>query len=70
MQYQVDPTGQTLENDHNPLFWLFGPFKDAFLRLLNDLSRPGYLAESWETFSTTTVCNIKSIKQTILRKMA
>ena len=70
MQYQVDPKDQTPENDQNPLFWLSGPFKNAFLRLLNDLSKSGNIAESCETLSRITVCNIKSIKQTILQKMA
>ena len=36
MQYQVDPTDQTPENGQKPLFWLFGSFKNAFLRFLND----------------------------------
>ena len=70
MQYQVDPKDQTPENDQNTPFWLFGPFKNAFSWFLNDLSRSGNLAESCETLSTITVCNIKSIKQTTLQKMA
>ena len=35
MQYQVDPTDQTPENDQKPLFWLFGSFK----KRLPDFSR-------------------------------
>ena len=46
MQYQVDPTDQTPENGQKPLFWLFGSLKNAFLRLLNDPSPPGIVAES------------------------
>ena len=52
------------------LFWPLGSFKKAFLRILNDLSWPGNLAESWKTFSTITICSIKSIQQTELQKMA
>ena len=70
MQYQVDPTDQTPENDQNPLFWLFGPFKNAFLRLLNDRSRSGNVVQCWKSSSTITLCNIKSIQQTKLQKMA
>ena len=70
MQYQVDPTDQTQENGQKPLFWLFGSFKNAFLWLLNDPSRPGNLTESWKTFNTITICNIKSIQETKLQKMA
>ena len=70
MQYQVDPTDQTQENGQKPLFWLFGSSKNAFAWLLNNPSRPGDLAGSWKTFSTTTVCNIKSIQQTKPQKMA
>ena len=36
MQYKVDPMHQTQENGQKPLFWLFGSFKKAFLRFLND----------------------------------
>ena len=61
MQYQVDTRDQTPENGQKPLFWLFGSFKNAFLRLLNDPSRPSNLTESWKTFSTIIICNIKSI---------
>ena len=70
MQHQVDQTDQSPENDRKPLFWLFGSFKNAFAWLLNDPSRPGDLAEGWKTFSTITICNIKSIQQTKLQKMA
>ena len=70
MQYQVDPTDQTPENGQKPLFWHFGSFKKDFSWLLNDPSQPGDLAESWKTFSTITICNIKSIQQTKLKKMA
>ena len=70
MQYQVDPTDQTQENGQKPLFWLFGSFKNAFFWFLNDPAWPGNIAESWKTFSTITICNIKSIQQTKLQKMA
>ena len=70
MQYQVDPRDQTPENGQKTLFWPLGSFKKAFLRFLNDLSWPGNLAESWKTFSTITICSIKSIQQTKLQKMA
>ena len=70
MQYQVDPTDQTQENGQKPLFWPFRSFKKAFLRSLNDPSWPGNIAESWKTFSTITICNIKSIQQTKLKKTA
>ena len=70
MQYQVNPIDQTPENGQKPLFWLFGSFKNAVFRFLNDLSRPGNLAESWQTVSTITICNIKSIQPTKLQKMA
>ena len=51
-------------------FWAFGSFKNAFLWSLNDPSWPGNIAESWKTFSSITICNIKSIQQTKLKKMA
>ena len=70
MQYQVDPTDQTPENGQKPLFWLFGSFKSAFLWFLNDPSWPGEAAESWKTFYTITICNIKSIQQTKVQKIA
>ena len=70
MQYQVDPTDQTPENGRKSLFWLFGSFKNAILCILNDPSWPGNIAESWKTFSTMRICNIKSIQQTKLLKMA
>ena len=70
MQYQLDQTDQTRENDQKPLFWPFGSSKNAFLRSLNDPSWPGNIAGSWKTFSTITICNIKSIQQTKLKKMA
>ena len=70
MRYQVDPTDQTPDNGLKHLFWLFGSFKNAFLWSLNDPSWPGNVAESWKTFSTITICNIKSTQQTKLMKMA
>ena len=70
MEYQVDPTVQTPENGQKRLFWLFGSFKNAFLWFLNEPSWHGNIAESWKTFSTITICNIKSIQQTKLKKMA
>ena len=70
MQYQVDPTMQTPENGEKPHFWLYGSFKNAFPWCLNDPSWPGNDAESWKTFSTMRICNIKSIQQTKLRIMA
>ena len=70
MQYQVDLTDQTPENGQKPLFWAFGSFKNAFLISLNDPSWPGNIGESWKTFSSITICNIKSIQQTKLKKMA
>ena len=36
MQYQMDPTDQTQENDQKAHFWLFGSFKNAFWWFLND----------------------------------
>ena len=69
MRYQVDPTDQTPDNGLKHLFWLFGSFKNAFLWSLNDPSWPGNVAESWKTFSTITICNIKSTQQTKLQKM-
>ena len=51
-------------------FWPFLAFKNAFLWLLNDPSPSNNLAESWKTFSIITICNIKSIQQTKLQKMA
>ena len=36
MRYKVDPTDQIQENGQKPHFWLFGSFKMAFLRFLND----------------------------------
>ena len=53
-----------------PHFWLFGSFKNAFLICLNDPSWPGNVAECWKTFSTIMICNIKSIQQIKLQKMA
>ena len=70
MQYQVDPTDQTQENGQKPHFWPFGSFKNGYLWSLNDPSWPGNIAESWKTFSTITICNIKSIQQTKLKKTA
>ena len=64
MQYQVDPTDQTPENGQKIFFWLFGSFESAFLSFLDALSLPGSVAICWETFSTITICNIMSIKQT------
>ena len=54
----------------NLFFWLFGSLKIAKLRFLNDPSWPGNVAESWKTFSTITICNIKSIQHTKLKKIA
>ena len=51
-------------------FWPFLAFKNAFLWLLNDPSPSNNLAESWKTFSIITICNIKSIQETKLQKMA
>ena len=48
-------------------FWLVGSFKNWFLWFLNG---PGNATKSWKTFSTITICNIKSIQQTKLKKMA
>ena len=70
MQYQVDTRHQTPENGQKPLFWLFGSFKNAFLWSLHASSWPSNIAESWKVFSTITICNIKSIQQTKLQKMA
>ena len=70
MQYQVDPTDQTQENGQKHLFWPFGSFKNAFLWSLNDPSWQGNIAKSWKTFSSITICNIKSIQPTKLKKMA
>ena len=70
MQYQVDLPDQSPENSQKPHFWTFGSFKKAFLRSLYDPSWPGNIAESWKTFSTITICNIKAIQHTKLKKMA
>ena len=70
MPYQVNPKDQTQDIGQKPHFWPFGSFKNAFLWSLNDPSWPGNIAESWKTFSTITICNIKSIQQTKLQKMA
>ena len=70
MQYQVDPTDQTQENGQTPHFWPFGSFKNGYLRSLNDPSWFGDVAECLKTFSTITLCNIKSIQQTKLQKRA
>ena len=48
-------------------FWII---KNAFLWYLNDPLWPGNIAESWKTFSSFTICNIKSIYQTKLQKIA
>ena len=53
-----------------PLFWLFGSFKNELLWHLNDPSWSGNVVECWKTFSTITLCNIKSIQQIKLQKMA
>ena len=42
-------------------FWFFGSFKNSFLWSLNDPSWPGNIPESWKTFCTVKICNIKSI---------
>ena len=70
MQYQVDPTDLTPENGRKPIFWLFGSSKSAFLWSLNDHSWPGNVVKCWKTFIAITLCNIKSIQQTKLKKMA
>ena len=70
MQYQVDPTDQTPENGPKPLFRPFGSFKNAFLWFLDDPPWPCNVARCWKTFSFITICNIKSIQQTKLLKMA
>ena len=36
MQYEVNVMHPTQENDQKSCFWLFGSFKKAFLRFLND----------------------------------
>ena len=58
------------KNGQTPLFWLFGSFKNEFLWHLNDPSWSGNVVECWKTFSTITLCNIKSIQQTKVQKMA
>ena len=70
MQYQVDPTDLTQENDKKTLFWHFGSFKNEFLWFLNGPSWPGDVAKCWKTLSSITICNIKSIEQTKLLKIA
>ena len=69
MQYQVDLRDQTPENGQKPHFLFFGSIKNAFFRHLNDPSRSGNFVECWKTFSTITLCNIKYIQQTKVRKM-
>ena len=64
MQYQVGPTDQTQENGQKPHLWPFGSFKNGYLWSLNDPSWSGSVAECLKTFSTITLCNIKSIQQT------
>ena len=70
MQYQVDPTDQTQENGQKPRFLLFWSFKNIFLWFLNDPSWPSRVGTCCRIFSTTTICKIKSIRQTKLEKMA
>ena len=70
MRYQVNPTDQSQDNEQKPLFWVFGSFKNAFLWWLNDPSWPGYLAKCCKTLSSITICNIKSIQEAKLLKMA
>ena len=70
MQYQVVQTDQTAENGQKPHFWLFGSFKNPFLRFLNDHLWTGNLAECWRTFSSIKICNIKSIGRTKVKKIA
>ena len=70
MQYQVDPADQTTENDQKPLFWLFGSFKNALFWFLNDPAWLGNVAKWLKTFSTITICNIKSSWCTKLKKTA
>ena len=67
---QVNPTAQNPENVEKPLLWRFGSFKNAFQWFLNDPSWPGKVVKSWKTFSTITICNIKSIQQTKVQKTA
>ena len=50
-------------------FWLFGSFKNTFLRHLNDHSWSGNVVECWESFSTISIYNIKSIGGAKLEKM-
>ena len=70
MRYQVDPTDQTQENGQKPRFLLFWSFKNIFLWFLNDPSWPSRVGTCCRIFSTTTICKIKSIRQTKLKKMA
>ena len=51
-------------------FWFFGSFKNAFLSLLNDPSWHRKVVICWKTFSTFTMCNIKSIQETKLQILA
>ena len=63
------PTDLSPENGQKPVFLHFGSFKNWFLWFLNGPSPPGDIAECWKTFSSITICNIKSIPQTKLQKM-
>ena len=69
MQYKVNPIHLTSEFGQKPHFWLFGSFKNPFLRFLNDPLWPGNLPECWRTFSSIRICNIKSIGHTKVKKM-
>ena len=53
-----------------PCFWDFGSFKNAFFWLLNDPTWSGSGAECSKALSSITICNIKSIQETKLQKMA
>ena len=61
LQYQTIQTSQAGSNGQNAHIWPFGSFKNAFLWSLNDFTWPGNIVEGWQTFSTITICNIKSI---------
>ena len=69
MQYQVDPTDQTPENGQKPFLALW-IIQKCILVIFEWSSWPDNVALSWKTFSTITICNIKSIQQTKIQKMA
>ena len=56
--------------DQKNIYWLFGSLKNGFLWFLNDPSQPGKIAKCRKTFNYITICNIKSIQETKLQKMA